>query len=957
MENKLSKLKTANAGDTVFGFELVKKEFVKSKNAELYTLRHRKTQAELLYFDRNDENKTFAVSFTTLPEDSTGVFHILEHSVLNGSKKYPVKEPFVSLLKSSMQTFLNAMTFSDKTVYPVSSRNEKDFFNLMSVYLDAVFNPAIYERPEVFMQEGWHYEFDGEDSEPYYNGVVFSEMKGAFSSIDTVIDDGIDSILYPDNSYGFTSGGDPDCIPDLTYEKFIETHKRFYHPTNSKFFLDGAMDIDSVLEFIDGEYLSKYGYCEPDFGFVSQAPTTGEKTVFYEATEDEKTLCHMASAKILCSFDDIEEYYAASVIANCIAGSNSAPLKRAFLEEGLADDLVLDVGECIFQPSIYIVARNTEKENFERIKEFIPKAAAELAEKGLDREALGAELERKAFVSKEVTDTYGVDLACRALDSWLYGGDPLAHIETDGLFDSLRAKLDTDYYENLLLKMLGSSDDKAYLFVLPSLTKGEDDSMREYEKVSAISSSWSEDERLEKYNDFVTMQKWQQAPDTKEAIETLPHLDLSDVQRRIEPHVTKLVKVGENEMLKVFTDTNGIAYLDFYFDISDFDAEELKYAEALSEFFTKLGTSAMSAEKLQTRIKAVFGFLGAEIKLVPKSGDLENCKCYFRISCGMLEENVGKAVELLSRILTCTDYGDTEKIKEIAGQNAYFMKQSLIGNGHSYAIVKSLSPFSKAGCINELISGESFVKWFSAFAESIDSETSLKLANTANTIFAVNRLFTASCGEVKVSDVEKLILSLPHNTIGEPVEMPKFDTSPCAVEIPAGVGYCALGGNIYGFGSAYHGSAAVLSSLMTYDYLWNEVRVKGGAYGTGLSLSVGGDLFCYSYRDPNVENTRNVFASAARFLRELDGDGISLDDIIISSLKVTDPHRTPFGICELEGTRYLKGISFDDVMKIRCEILDTEMSDIVGYADILEKLSNDGKFCVVGGGQTAEIVK
>ena len=358
MQKLLSKLSAAQSGEICSGFRLIKKEYVAAKSAELYTLRHEKTGAELLYFDRADENKTFTICFKTLPEDDTGVFHILEHSVLNGSRRFPVKEPFVTLLQGSMQTYLNALTFSDKTMYPVSSRNEQDLFNLMSVYLDAAFCPLIHERPEIFMQEGWHYEFDGETGKPYYNGVVFSEMKGAFSDVDTLIGNGMHRLLYPDTSYGYVSGGDPKYITGLSYEKFTAAHKRFYHPSNARIFLDGHMNIDAVLEYIDGEYLSKYEYRAPDFDFAMQTPVTAEKTISYEVREGEEALAHMASAKILCTHKDVEKLYAAEILADYLTGSNEAPLKRAFLESGLAQDVSIDVNDGMYQPNIAVVVRN-----------------------------------------------------------------------------------------------------------------------------------------------------------------------------------------------------------------------------------------------------------------------------------------------------------------------------------------------------------------------------------------------------------------------------------------------------------------------------------------------------------------------------------------------------------------------------------------------------------------------
>ena len=401
MQTELLRLRTANIGQTCAGFRLVKKEYVPSKHADLYTLRHEKTQAELLYFDRADENKTFAIAFKTLPEDDTGVFHILEHSVLNGSKRFPVREPFVNLLQSSMQTFLNAMTYPDKTVYPVCSRNGRDFHNLMEVYLDAVFCPAIYEKPQIFMQEGWHYEFDSAEAQPYYNGVVYSEMKGAFSSVDELMETESMRLLFPNNCYGFVSGGHPESIPKLTYEQFIAGHKRFYHPSNSRIFLDGKMDIDEILHYIDAEYLSKYDYRAPDFDFLVQQPTAAEKTVSYCVKPGEDAKAHLVFSKVLCRHDEPEKVIAAKVLAKYLTGSNEAPLKRAFLEKGLCQDVSLSVTDGIFQPFVTLSIRNTRQEQFAEAGKCLSDTVREILARGLDKEALLAELERMAFSSRE----------------------------------------------------------------------------------------------------------------------------------------------------------------------------------------------------------------------------------------------------------------------------------------------------------------------------------------------------------------------------------------------------------------------------------------------------------------------------------------------------------------------------------------------------------------------------
>ena len=419
MKDQTMTVNQMQPGDVICGFELLKKEHVAAYDADCYIMSYTITGTELLYMDRPDENKTFCISFKTLPEDNTGVFHILEHSVLNGSEKYPVKEPFVSLLQSSMQTFLNAMTYGDKTIFPVSSRNEQDLMNLMSVYLDGVFQPLIYTRPEIFMQEGWHYEFDPENGQPYYNGVVFSEMKGEFADVEQVIDAETLRLLFPDNCYGFISGGHPEEITDLTYEKFIETHKRFYHPSNAKIILDGHMDIEGVLQFIDAEYLSAYDYQKPDFDFVMQTPRTAEKTVYYETQEGQEELCHMSMAKILCTHSDVEKIYAAQILAEYLTGSNEAPLKRAFLERGLAQDVSLSVNDQVYQPGISLVAYNTSKDRFEQIREAVPGLIREMIAGGLDKEALSAALERNAFENREIHEPYGVEVATRVLAGWL----------------------------------------------------------------------------------------------------------------------------------------------------------------------------------------------------------------------------------------------------------------------------------------------------------------------------------------------------------------------------------------------------------------------------------------------------------------------------------------------------------------------------------------------------------
>lgn len=947
-------------GEACFGFKLQKKEFVKAKNANLYTFEHEKTKAQLLYFDRNDENKTFSISFKTLPQDDTGVFHILEHSVLNGSEKYPVKEPFVSMLQSSMQTFLNAMTYSDKTVFPVSSRNEQDFFNLMSIYLDAVFCPMIYKRPEIFMQEGWHYEFEENEKQPYYNGVVFSEMKGVYSEVDSVIEDETMKTLFPNNSYGFTSGGHPEHITDLTYEQFIETHKRFYHPTNSIIFLDGHMKLEKVLEYIDTEYLSKYDYKENDFDFSKQEPKSTERTVYYEARPEEETLAHLSVSKILCMHDDVEKIYASQILADYLTGSNEAPLKRVFLENALAQDVNLSVTTGIYQPYFALVINNIEKENLQKVKTFLPSAVSEILKNGLNKESLKASLERFAFVNREITEPYGVELCIKALDGLLYGDDALTHIDNAEIFSSLREKIETDYFENLLSEMLASAEDKTYLYVMPSLTKGEDDARKEFEKIENETSNWSEEKYQQTAQQFEKMQQWQQSVDSEEDIASLPHLDLSDISKTINFPKTSIQEISCVKVLETTQDTNGIVYLNLYFDLSDFTLEQLCHVQVLTSCIGELSSVNYSADSLQTKIKSLLGSFYAKVEFAAKNDDTENCKPYLSVSASMTQENVHEAVELIKEILKNTRYDEADRIYQIVMQDDYALKQTLLSAGHMLAMKKSLSAFSKKGALTELLEGESFVNWFSSYAQAFmenKDENINSLSALSEKAFAKNRLFVGYSGNLPKEEIEALVSSFEENEIAAPASYPRFETNVATVEIPAAIGFCAIGHNLNALGRKFSGSCSVLSSLVSYTYLWNMVRVQGGAYGTGMNIRQNGDIYCYSYRDPNVENTVNVFSTLGDFLEEFLSSQMPLDDIIIGTVNTTDPLLEPAQVCSTQCVRYLSDVSNESILKVREEILKTTNEDLKNLVDLVKSFSQSGKISVIADKASLEFTK
>lgn len=944
-------------GDICSGFRLNKKEYVASKSANLYTLCHEKTKTRLFYFDRADENKTFTIGFRTLPENDTGVFHILEHSVLNGSKKFPVKEPFVSMLQSSMQTFLNALTYSDMTLYPVASRNEQDLFNLMEVYLDAVFCPLIYEKPEIFMQEGWHYEFG--DS-PCYNGVVFNEMKGVFADVESQMGEEMDRLLYPDNSYGFVSGGHPEHIPELSYDQFIATHRRFYHPSNACIFLDGHMDIDRMLSYIDEEYLCKYDYCAPDFAFKLQTPKVTQRTIYYEAQEGEENLAHMEVGKILCSHKETEKIFAAKILADYLTFSNEAPLSRAFLENNMAQAVSLHVDSGNFQPSISLMVRNIDPEWCGEIKPFLNDQIQRIIADGLDEKALMATLDHFAFYQKEISEPYGISLAEKVISSWNYGEDPMTALEISDVISDLREKVSTDYFVTLLKELLGNAEEMTCLIALPSRTKGQEDAKAENKRLSEVMEQWSKEQREQEETAFEKMQQWQQQPDSEEVLATLPHLSLKDV-----PEETVLAESCFSELLGVKvmetkTDTNGIVYFNLYFDLSDFSLEELRQLSILCSFMDELPTEHNSIADLQTKIRATCGRLRFTVTAYSRRDDLDHCTPYFMVTMSTLKENVPEALRLVEEILRHGCYDDAERIQENLLQIDYINKQAMISAGHSYAVIKALTATSKSDAMGELLAGESSIRWFTDFVQRFQAESKTYIGEFHRLIEKAcgrNRMMIAFGGDLDVSLLSDLIYALPVTEMGECAVYPQFDNRDCAIEIPGDVGFCALGGNLRESGDHYTGSCEVLASMLTYGYLWNAVRVQGGAYGTAMTIRSDGAIYCYSYRDPNLEHTRMAFNGLADYLEEALQEDVPLDDLIIGTVNKTDPLLSPAETCSLACVRYFKGVTGEMINRIRREILHTTVDDLRQSIGALREFQANGKFCAVGNGESVRFIK
>ncbi|MDE5937348.1 MAG: insulinase family protein, partial [Ruminococcus sp.] len=581
-------------------------------------MHHEKTGAELAWLNSDEENKLFSVSFKTVPEDDTGVFHILEHSVLGGSENYPVKEPFLYMLKSSMNTFLNAMTFPDKTMFPVSSRNNTDFMNLTKVYLDAVFKPEIYKNPCIFYQEGHHTEYRKTGDTPVYKGVVFNEMKGVVSSVNERIESKIMGMLFPESCYKFEYGGLPESIPELTYKQFVDTHRRFYHPSNSYIYLDGNIDIFTVLELIDS-YLCEYEKSNqlPEIPFQNPVDST-EQTEYYEISSDEteENRSYLAVGKVLASWEEREKIFAYDVLCEALAGSNDAPLKRAVLDTGLCCDMELSFSKDIAQPFGMLKVNNIDKKDGGRILDAVKLTVKDLTENGIDRDILSASINRCEFRFRESEEPKGLTRCIDAMSSWLYGGNPLKYIDAGSVFEFLRGKIDTGYFENLLSDWLLDENHRTVLYMLPSRTYGEEQKKKEQERLENELASMNAEEKSELIELNNMLDRWQKEPDTPEDIAKLPILPLSEVSENpIEFKTTEEICNGI-KILYHPAKNKGIISVNLYFDVSDFNRQELETVSFMERIIAELPTKRSTGAELQQKITGILGSFCTDITAI-----------------------------------------------------------------------------------------------------------------------------------------------------------------------------------------------------------------------------------------------------------------------------------------------------------------------------------------------------
>ena len=936
------------------GFTLISRRPLEELDAVLWELRHDGTGARLVWLDRAEENKTFCIGFPTRPWDNTGVFHILEHSVLCGSGRYPVREPFVELMKTSLSTFLNAITFPDKTLYPVSSRSEQDLHNLMRVYLDAVFHPLLLQTPQIFAQEGWHYEVDAHRNVTC-KGVVFNEMKGAFSSPDTLLEYEMNRRLFPDTCYRWVAGGDPEHIPDLTWEAFAAAHRKWYHPSQALIVLDGALDLDGALKILDEEFLSAYDRRPPLPPLAMQAPVDGGTAVLdygLSAREPLEGRCWLGLGFVAGTFRDREDLAALQALCDVLCGDNEAPLRRRLLDSGLAEDVTMRLDDGIQQPTLLVTVKNCSRDRLAEVEALLQSELQRLVREGLDHRRVQATLDNLEFSLRERQGGWmpqGLLLATQIYASWLYGGDPAANLPVEPLLRQLRRDCDEGRFEQRIRRVLLENPHRCRVILRPSHTLGAERAGREAGRIRAVTDAWDEADWARARAEQERIEAWQTTPDAPEALASIPRLRPGAIDPRPEPLPTREETLAGLPVLCHPLPTHGITYLNLYFAAEDLTGEELSQAAFLCELLGALETDDTPAALLPQRLRACFGSLQNRVEAYGDTEDYARCRVFFCMSASLLNDKAAMGADLLCELLQKTRMDGREKLWEILRQRRAELAQGIARNGSAYAVTRAGAAFRTECAVQEYAGGIAFLQWLEAReAEGPDALPALaaRLRGLTARLFTRARLTVSvtSDGDTAGTVAGRLAAALP---AGEgPCPAPCAVTWPAPARegfvLPADVAFAAMSGP---FPDANRGDARVMKRVVSLDCLWNAVRVRGGAYGTGMALRNNGLAGFSSYRDPNAARTLGCFRQIPDFLREYAGD---VEGAVLGAIGESAPLLTPRDKGKTADARHWKHLTDEALYRTRQEMLATTTRDVAGYAARMRQLTAGSAVCVLG---------
>lgn len=951
-------------------YEVLLDRYVEDLKSQAYLLKHKKSGARVFILSNQDDNKTFYIGFRTPPYDDTGVAHIMEHSVLCGSEKYPLKDPFVELVKGSLNTFLNAMTYPDKTLYPVASRNDKDFKNLMDVYLDAVLHPNIYHHPEILKQEGWSYKIENEDDPIEYNGVVYNEMKGAFSSPEGVLEREIVHSLFPDTPYGVESGGNPDYIPDLTYEAFLDFHRKYYHPSNSYIFLYGNMDVEERLAFLDEAYLGKYEHLSVDSAIPMQKPFTERKRVQLDYAisdeEDEKDNTYL-SYNVVCGDNlDAHMYYAMQMIIYALVDTQGAPIRDRLLKEGIGKDVLTSYENGILQPYCSIIVKNAEPEKADRflaiIEEELKKAVAE----GLNQDSLIASLNSLEFRYKEADFggyPKGLIYGGNALESWLYDDQkPLLHIECSQTFRFLRENLKSGYFEKLVQQYLLDNPHASLLILSPKkgLTAEKEKALNE--KLQVLKDSLTPEELQKMIDDTKALAKYQEEEDPPEAVESIPLLSREDLDAGVEPYKNEELKVDGIPVVFHEYDTNGIGYFSFFFNACALKPEELPYLALLKSVFSFVDTERYSYAKLNNEINTYTGGLSLDTGIYSNRKDPEHFLITADLSAKALHVNIPKTFEIIEEVLFHSRYEDTDRLYEIIGELKSRMQMALNSAGHAFALTRAMSYFSKPDQAKEWMNGTEFYWFIDALEKNYAArkeETINRLKDVLTKLLSEGVLVSFT-GDQKGLDlvkegIRKIADKLPKretpfkSAFYEMITDDMLTQKNEALKSSSQVQYLARAGRYGKGGPEFLGTLQVLKTILSFDYLWFHIRVQGGAYGCMCSFNHLGIGTFATYRDPHLERSDQVFAGIPEYIEQFDADEREMTKYVIGTMSNVDVPLTPAGKGGRDMIAYLTDAKEENMQKLKTDIIHCQKEDIIRMAPLVRNILESGNICVIGG--------
>ena len=926
-------------------------------------LRHKKTGAKVALLENDDENKVFYVGFRTPPKDSTGVAHILEHSVLCGSEKFPLKDPFVELVKGSLNTFLNAMTYSDKTVYPVASCNDQDFQNLMDVYLDAVFHPSIYKKKAIFLQEGWHYELD-EEGRLSYNGVVYNEMKGAFSNADEILFREIQSSLYPDTPYGVESGGDPEVIPQLTYENFLAFHVKYYHPANSYIYLYGNMDMAEKLNFIDREYLSKFEPLEVDSEIAIQAPFRTARRMELEYPVDEggdlKEKSYLSVNYSVGTSLDPVTYVAFQILDRVICNINGAPLKTALLDAGLGKDVYSYYDNGIQQPYFCIVAKDADADREEEFLRVVEETLQKIVKEGLDKKALRASL--NSFEFRYLEADYGrypkgLMYGLQALDSWLYDDlKPFIHIDANETFQTLREKVDTDYFERLIEKYLLQNQHRTILVMKPKEGLLEEREKALAEKLQGILKHMTGEERDRIEADREALRAFQDREDTPEELEKLPMLRREDLGKKAPQLYNEVRSVGDTELVFHDVFTNGVGYLNLSFELNHVPAEYYPYVGLLRIVLFDLSTKNYAYGDLVNEIDLYTGGMTSSVSVSTRYHEQGKCRTFLLINAKYTYENLGKVMEIVREVALTSRYGDEKRLLEILREYVTSTQQSMVAAGDVLAAGRALAYDNLPSAYLEVLSKLPLYRLASELENGFDekkTELVEKLSMLAKIIFRPENLRVDFTGAREaLPDLEEQISSLKNDLfaceVPEGSYVPALEKKNEGLMEPSQVQYVCRAGNYRKKGLPYDGSLKALKVMMGYEYLWMNVRVRGGAYGCMCNFAPSGESYFVSYRDPQLAKTVEIYEGASAFIRSFQADERTMTKYVIGAIGEMDAPMTPATKGSFSKAAYLSGVTQEDLQREREELLATTPEKIRSLAGYVDAFMEDECFVVAG---------